>query len=182
MKSMGPSPQYRVNPNIGKANLFIGQMIRFDALSKMKQTEVLFREIKEIYLPELRDGSGTLFENYNEFSGCHGFNGAIGALLMSDILGLGQPMQKDKTIVICPNPCGLLWASGSAECDDGRMFMKWNADYEEHALDVTVRLPECWNAVVQIPFELNGWTIIINKKVYQEGCQSICVENSKNYL
>ena len=168
VKTMGPCPRFRPDPNIGKANLFIGLMLRLDVLSKIHETETMLHEIKEIYLPQLKDGSGTLFENNNELSGCHGFNGVVGAMLMSDILGLGQPVQKDRTIMIRPNPCGLLWASGSEKCDDGKIFMKWSADYDEHLLDVIVLAPDNWTLKVQIPFELKGWTVTINNKEYQK--------------
>lgn len=171
VKAMGPCPQYRPDPNIGRSNLFIGLMIRFDALSKLNQPEVLLNELREVYLPELRDGSGTLFENYHELSGCHGFNAAAGALLMSDILGLGQPHQKDQTILLKPAPCGLLWASGAEQCADGPIFMKWHADYEEHLLDMTVSVPKGWRYDVQLPFGLNGWTVKINQTIYQKGVE-----------
>lgn len=164
LKKMGTNPQYRANPNIGKSNLFIGLMIRLDVLSKLGHTEQLLEEIKDIYLPQLRMGSGTLFEGYHEFSGCHGFNAAIGSFMMSDVLGLGQPNQQEKTVKISPNPCGLLWASGAGQCEDGRIFMKWKADYEEHLLDMTVLVPQGWNMEVEFPFELTGWNITLNQQ------------------
>ena len=85
-------------------------MIRFDVLGKLGYIQELVRELKDVYLEELKLGSGTFFENINAFSGCHGFNGMAGALLTEKVLGLGQPIQRTKTVVIEPHPGALRWA------------------------------------------------------------------------
>ena len=61
---MGYSPRFRPDPNVGRSNLFIGLMIRFSVLAKMGEIDALVREMKDLYLGEMRIGSGTLFENY----------------------------------------------------------------------------------------------------------------------
>ena len=66
-------------------------MIRFDVLGRLGHISELVRELKDVYLEELKLGSGTFFENINAFSGCHGFNGMAGALLTNKVLGLGAP-------------------------------------------------------------------------------------------
>ncbi|WP_346908488.1 hypothetical protein [Faecalicatena orotica] len=162
---MGYSPKYRSDPNVGKANLFIGIILRFDILARLGKIDTLVREIKNIYLEELRDGSGTFFENYNAFSGCHGVNGFIGALLTNMVLGLGQPHELTKTIKLMPHPCGLNWARGSAKCSDGMIFMNYKADYEEHVMEIMLHMPENWKYKFEIPFELLGWKILLNGKV-----------------
>lgn len=163
--AMGYSPKYCPEPNIGRANLFIGLMIRFSVLARLGEIEQLVKEMRELYLPELRIGAGTFFENYSGFSGCHGFNAAAGAYLTNYLLGLGEPKQLSKTIKISPHPCGCLWAAGSARCDDGEFFMSWNADYSEHSLDILLQMPRGWSEEYEIPFELTGWEIRINGKV-----------------
>lgn len=82
--------------------MFIGMMIRFEVLARLGRSEQLIRELKDVYLQELRDGSGTLFENVHALSGCHAFNGEAGALIVNQVLGLGQPLQLTKTVTICP--------------------------------------------------------------------------------
>ena len=159
---MGPCPEYRSNPNIGKANLFIGLMIRFDVLAKLGYVQELVRELKDIYLEELKLGSGTFFENINAFSGCHGFNGMAGALLTEKVLGLGQPIQRRKTIIIEPHPGNLRWAEGAAKCEDGIIFLKWSADADLHKLRISLTLPEGWTADFHRAFELSGWQIEMN--------------------
>lgn len=159
---MGPCPEYRANPNIGKANLFIGLMIRFDVLGKLGYIQELVRELKDVYLEELKLGSGTFFENINAFSGCHGFNGMAGALLTEKVLGLGQPIQRTKTVVIEPHPGDLRWAEGASVCTEGMFFLKWSADADLHTLKISLTLPEGWKADFRRDFELAGWQIEMN--------------------
>ena len=165
VETMGTCPEHRADPNIGKANLFIGLMIRFDVLSKMGKIDTLVKELKDVYLPELIHGSGTMFENYAGYSGCHGFNAVVGALLVNDVLGLGQPMQLTKTIRICPHPGKLNWANGSARCCDGDIYLNWSADHDEHVLNMELTLPEGWKPEVEITFELASWTVILNGEI-----------------
>lgn len=162
VENMGTCPEHRADPNIGKANLFIGLMIRFDVLSQMGKIDILVKELKDVYLPELVHGSGTMFENYAANSGCHGFNAVAGAYIVNDVLGLGQPMQLTKTIKICPHPGKLNWANGSARCCDGDIYMNWTAKHDEHVLNIELTLPEGWKPEVEISFDLSGWTIWLN--------------------
>lgn len=161
-EKMGTCPTYRPDPNIGKSNLFIGLMIRFDVLARLGRTDLLVREWTDLYLEELKLGSGTLFEDVASFSGCHGFNGCVGAMMTNLILGLGEPMQLTKTVRISPHPGKLKWASGSARCQEGTIFLRWSADESEHVLDMLLTLPAGWTAQYEMPFELTGWTVRVN--------------------
>lgn len=162
VNSMGYSPKYRSDPNIGKSNIFIGMIVRFDILSRLGKIDTLVKELKDIYLPELRDGSGTLFESYHADSGCHAVNGMAGTLLTNHVLGIGQPSELKKSIKIAPNPCGLNWARGAAKCSDGMIFMNYKANNEEHVLEIQLHLPDGWKYEPDIPFELSGWKVLLN--------------------
>lgn len=161
VNALGPCPEYRPNPNVGRTNMFIGMMIRFEVLARLGRSEQLIRELKDVYLQELRDGSGTLFENVHALSGCHAFNGEAGALIVNQVLGLGQPLQLTKTVTICPHPARLRWAVGTAETEDGTIFMDWSSEPDEHRLVVRLQLPKGWKYEFQRPFELEGWEIKI---------------------
>lgn len=165
-EEMGTCPRLRPNPNIGRANLFIGLMIRFDVLAKLGKTDTLVKELKDVYLPELLHGAGTLYENINAFSGCHGFNGMAGALIVNQVLGLGQPFQLTHTVRINPHPGELNWACGNAVCEEGDIYLEWHADHEAHVLDMELTLPEGWTPEVVIPFELSGWKVYMNGKCH----------------
>lgn len=164
--AMGTNSRFRADPNIARSNLFIGLMIRMEALAQMGETRALTREMKSIYLPELQDGPGTFFENYNELSGCHTFNGAAGALLVNKVLGLGSPEEGTKTIRISPHPGELRWAAGSAGCTDGLILLSWSADHDRHQLEIRLDMPRTWKYTLDIPFELVGWMILINGKIF----------------
>ncbi len=163
-EEMGPCPSHRPDPNIGKANLFIGLMIRFEVLAQLGKTELLIKELKDVYLEELRIGSGTLFEEIAKDSGCHGFNGYAAALIVNQVLGLGAPLQETKTIRISPHPGRLHWAGGSANCMDGPILLWWQADWEAHELKMRLVLPEGWTPEFDIPFEWKGWGVWCNER------------------
>lgn len=159
VNALGPCPEYRPNPNVGRTNLFIGMMIRFEVLARLGRSAQLIRELKDVYLQELRDGSGTFFENVHGLSGCHAFNGEAGALIVNQVLGLGQPLQLTKTVTICPHPARLRWAVGTAGTKDGTIFMDWSSDPDEHSMTIHLQLPEGWKYEFLRPFELEGWEI-----------------------
>lgn len=164
VNSMGCAPKNRPDPNVGKANNFIGLIIRQEILAGLDRTEELVNELKALYLPELRDGSGTFFEGYSDTSGCHGANAIAGALLTQKVLGLGCPCASCKTVLVSPNPCGLKWAQGSADTSDGPIFLRWSADEDTHTMHILLTLPEGWSADVHLPFALTGWTVTLNGK------------------
>lgn len=80
---------------------------------------------------------------------------------MNQVLGLGQPLQLTKTVTICPHPARLRWAVGTAETEDGTIFMDWSSEPDEHRLVVRLQLPKGWKYEFQRPFELEGWEIKI---------------------
>lgn len=162
VNALGTTPEYRPNPNVGRSNLFIGLMIRFEVLARLGRIEQLVKEWKDIYLQELRDGSGTFFENIHGLSGCHAFNSETGALIVNHVLGLGSPMQYNKTVVLNPHPARLRWANGTAYTPDGTIFMEWSSEPDDHKLDIRLQLPETWTYVFDRPFELSGWQVTIN--------------------
>lgn len=166
-EEMGTAPRYRPDPNLGRSNLFIGLMIRFEALAKLGKIQTLLGELKNVYLPQLLNGPGTFYEGIHDPSGCHGFNANAGAMIVNYAAGLGQPMQALKTVKIAPHPGALLWASAGAFCEDGPLFLFWRADHQEHMLDMELLLPEGWKPKVELPFELAGWRVRLNGKEIQ---------------
>ena len=83
-------------------------------------------------------------------------------MLTNLILGLGEPLQLTRTVRISPHPGRLKWASGSARCQEGTIFLRWSADETEHVLDMMLILPKGWTAQYEMPFELTGWTVRVN--------------------
>lgn len=163
VEKMGTCPVKPANVYYGRSNLFIGLCIRHDALSQLGKIDTLVRELKDVYLPQMMNGPGTLFESIGARSGCHGFNGHAGVLLMRDVLGLGEPHQLTRTVRIAPHPGALEWASGRAACRDGMIYVDWKADKTARKFTLNIKLPAGWKPDVVIPPELAGWEVKINK-------------------
>jgi len=160
---MGPMPKYPSDPNIGKSGLFIGLCIRMDMLCRLGEHGQMFADMKNIYMPQLKEGPGTLWEHsvIDSSSRCHGFNGHAGVHLMLDVLGMGMPERKrDGRIVlpIAPHPCSLRWAKGTMELPEGSVSVSWM--YDGESFELNVRLPaqkrELFCAEVALPREVKG--------------------------
>lgn len=126
-RRMGPAPVLPHDPLVGIAELFIGLCIRQDLLAKWGESETLLRELRALYLPQLAEGPGTLWENrsLNNSSRCHGFNAHVGVLLLRELLGLDIPqafdldtrraLTQDEQRARMQRPahlCGLRWMRG----------------------------------------------------------------------
>ncbi len=167
LHAMGPNPERASDPNLGKSNLFIGLMVRFEALARMNRIPELMGEWKSLYLPQLKMGSDTLFETVQEDGGCHGFNADVGAMLTEKVLGLGQPDCRTKTVALSPHACSLHWAEGAAEVPEGMIHMRWIADGDEHTLEMHLDLPEGWHYTLDPAWDASGWTVTLNGEALQ---------------
>jgi len=141
---MGPAPEFPSDPNIGKSGLFIGLCIRLDMLCRLGEYGQMFKDMNSIFMPQLREGPGTLWEHsvIDSSSRCHGFNGHAGVHLMRDVLGMGMPERSADGSVrlnIAPHLCALRWAKGTMELSEVILSVNWKYDGDSFALDV--RLP-----------------------------------------
>ncbi|MBQ7444866.1 MAG: hypothetical protein IJS71_02865 [Clostridia bacterium] len=148
VRAMGPCPEFNPHPRVGRAGLFIGLQYRFDMLAKLGEYDTLFRELNTFYGAQLREGPGTLWENPDIrcTSYCHGFTSFAAVQLLRDILGIGIPDARTKTVKIDPHPCGLRWARGSVMTPEGLIAVSWVDRGGE--LEVRVSLPEGWKRTV----------------------------------
>jgi len=169
---MGPAPRFSKDPNIGASNLFIGLCIRLDMLTRNGYCDKMYEDMLAIYLPQLKEGPGTLWESQliDGTSRCHGFTAHAGVHLMRDILGLGFPLyEKDgngtPAITIAPHICGLRWARGSLETDSGMINVYWKYDGDSFALKVSV--PSGIKHRIELPREV---------RALDEDCVSITVD------
>lgn len=134
VRAMGPAPQTIPSPQIGASGLFIGLCIRMDLLAKWGEYETLLRELRALYLPQLSEGPGTLWENreLNTSSRCHGFASHTAVHLIRDILGLDIPQVYDLDTRMAipadvqaavmkkePHLCGLRWMRGAVSSATG---------------------------------------------------------------
>ena len=128
VRAMGPAPLVPPSTQIGASGLFIGLCIRMDLLAKWGEYDNLLRELRALYLPQLSEGPGTLWETreLGNTSRCHGFAAHTAVHLMRDILGLDIPrvFDLDTRTAIPPDAqkaamqkqahlCGLRWMRGA---------------------------------------------------------------------
>ena len=114
-----------------------------------------------IYMPQLTEGPGTLWENaiIDTSSRCHGFAAHAGVHLMRDVLGLGMPMfdargEGERYVQIAPHLCGLRWARGTHETPDGLIALEWKYDGEHFALNAS--LPAGYRYTLALPREVKA--------------------------
>ena len=151
---MGPAPLFTADPEVGQSQLFIGLCIRLDVLCRRGHFDTMFKDLQAIYLPQLREGPGTLWEStgITTSSRCHGFTSHAGVHLMRDVLGMSLPDMDRKTVTVAPHICGLRWARGSQETPDGLIVLGWRYDGDSFVLEGT--LPAGYRAEIVLPREV----------------------------
>ena len=156
--SMGPAPIYAKDPMVGESQLFIGLCIRLDMLTRLGYFGKCYEDLLAIYLPQLTEGPGTLWENriIDTSSRCHGFTSHAGVHLMRDVLGLGLPLfspdgEGDPVLEIAPHLCGLRWARGTRETPEGIVSVDWRYDGDRFTLRVTA--PAAYDCRITLPEE-----------------------------
>ena len=146
---------------MGTSNLFIGLCIRLDMLCRLGAYDKMYEDMLAIYMPQLREGPGTLWENamIDTSSRCHGFAAHAGVHLVRDVLGLGIPAfdpcaEGEKCVEIAPHICSLRWARGTHETPDGLIALEWRYDGEHFALHAS--LPAGYAHALTLPREVKA--------------------------
>ena len=161
VEKMGPAPVYAKDPMVGTSNLFIGLCIRLDMLCRLGAYDKMYEDMLAIFMPQLKEGPGTLWENamIDTSSRCHGFAAHAGVHLMRDVLGLGIPAfdpcaEGEKYVQIAPHICSLRWARGTHETPDGLIALEWRYDGEHFALHAS--LPAGYKYTLTLPREVKA--------------------------
>ena len=151
--SMGTCPENPRDPDVLKSNLFIGLCIRLDMLSRIGEYEKMYKDLLDIYMWQIKEGPGTLWENNftHTSSRCHGFASHAGVHLMRDIVGFADINKKEGKITIAPHICGLKWARGCVEIDGRLSLVEWS--FDGHRFYMNVDLPENYENTIILPSE-----------------------------
>ncbi|MCC6695831.1 MAG: hypothetical protein IT365_09395 [Candidatus Hydrogenedentes bacterium] len=114
--------------DVHMANSFIGNMLRFELLSRFaKGSQILPESIG--YLLFMADRTGTLWENTTEVASCnHGFASHIVHTLYRDVLGLYSVDSVGKRIQVRLLDIPLDWCEGRKPLPDGAATMRWWKD------------------------------------------------------
>ncbi len=138
---------------VSSCGLF-GLWTRLDYALKIKDYEVIYRDIYDTFLPMVIDGN-TFWESIckDSRSNAHGFNAMAGTLLFKLICGINPGDEGGYAVpVVAPKPCfGLKWGRGFMQLPEGILNVAWKLDYDE--FNLTVKIPEGKNVLVRLPSE-----------------------------
>lgn len=117
-------------PEVHPANSFIGNMLRFELLSRYGLGSQITDESVD-YLMYMAERTGTLWENVHDRASCnHGFASHICFTLYRDVLGIYRFDPIEKSITLRFNDVGLDWCEGAFPVLDGMIRLRWDKDGE----------------------------------------------------
>lgn len=145
----GFSPQKREAgsyAHIPPANVFIGNYLRFEMLSREGYCSQLVEEVTALYMPMVRI-TGTLWEFFKpRASCCHGFGSHIAHILYRDVLGVYQILPCERKVRVRMVDCGLEWCRGSIPVGDEQIDIEWH--YTDGEFKVKMALPQGYTCEV----------------------------------
>ncbi len=107
------------------ANSFIGNMLRFELLSRFDNQQQILDE-STAYLSYMAERTGTLWENDGAYASCnHGFASHIVHTLYRDVLGIAQVDVQQHTVQLRLPALRLDWCRGSLPTPDGLVQLRW---------------------------------------------------------
>lgn len=122
----GPHRKERgLYPEVHPANSFLGNMLRFELLSRYGECEQILSESVD-YLHYMAEKTGTLWENVGDYASCnHGFASHIVHTLYRDVLGLYEVDVVNKQVHLRFAPTPLEWCQGTRPLPDGAVSVHW---------------------------------------------------------
>ena len=110
------------------ANSFIGNMLRFELLSRYGLGSQITEESGG-YLMYMAERTGTLWENVHDKASCnHGFASHICYTLYRDVLGVYRIDPIGKSVTLRFDDVGLDWCEGEFPVLDGMLRLRWERD------------------------------------------------------
>lgn len=117
--------QTKAHLDIHPANAFIGNMLRFELLSRHGRTKQILDEAIGYWL-YMADRTGTLWEHDAPSASCnHGFASHAAHVFYRDVLGLYQVDPLAKTLQLRISDLPLDWCEGTMPTSDGPVQMRW---------------------------------------------------------
>jgi alpha-L-rhamnosidase len=129
------------------ANSFIGNMLRFELLSRYGGQQQILDE-STAYLLYMAQGTGTLWENDGAYASCnHGFASHIVHTLYRDVLGVTRIDMPQKAIHLKLADVRLDWCRGSLPTPTGQVRIRWERKGDE--LLYSVQAPDGYQVHVE---------------------------------
>lgn len=122
------------------ANVFIGNYLRFEILSREGLCGQLINDVADLYMPMV-EMTGTLWEFFKPKASCnHGFGSYIAHIMYRDALGVYQISPCDRKVYLRFIDSGLEWCKGSIPVGEEQMDIEWKNNSGK--FDVKISLPE----------------------------------------
>lgn len=180
----GPDPVCsKLNPSVATANVFIADILRFEALSKFNMKTKISSELKKLFGSMLDNGYDTFWETNNDFNSvCHSFTSYAAVIILRDVLGVGLPNAASLKVTINPSTDLVNWAKGSVLTSKGYITVDFSMNSE--CLQINASVPNGYEAKFVLPIALR---IYDNVKIIKDGesmeyLQSLKVLNFGNTL
>jgi len=133
---------------VHKANSFIGNMLRFELLSRYGRSQQIIDESKG-YLAYMAERTGTLWENVHDRASCnHGFASHIVYTFYRDVLGFQKVDTVNKEIHLRFMPSDLPWCKGTFYTPDGPVTMSWTQTEDNFVYSLSI-LPDNYRITVE---------------------------------
>ncbi|MBI5094682.1 MAG: hypothetical protein HZB26_19880 [Candidatus Hydrogenedentes bacterium] len=115
-------------PEIHAANSFVGNMLRFEILSRYGKSQQILQESIG-YLLYMAERTGTLWENDGPYASCdHGFASHIVHTLYRDVLGAYSVDTVNKVVHLRFSGLDLTWCEGRIPVPGGAIDLHWWKD------------------------------------------------------
>ena len=132
--------QTKAFPEIHPANAFIGNMLRFELLSRCGRNQQILDEALGYWL-YMAERTGTLWEHDSTAASCcHGFASHAGHVLLRDVLGLARVDAITKSVHVRFADLTLTACSGSVPTPDGPVELAWRK--EDGRLVYRLKVPD----------------------------------------
>lgn len=148
LDEFGPNRQEQgLYKEVHPANSFIGNMLRFELLSRAGRAEQTLHEMVD-YLMYMVERTGTLWENQQDHASLnHGFASHAVVTLYRDVLGAYTVDQRNKRVSIKLNPTDLAWCSGKIPVGDEFITIQW--EQEEGKISLYLEGPKGYEIHVE---------------------------------
>ena len=135
--------QTQAFPEIHPANAFIGNMLRFELLSRYGRNQQILDEALGYWL-YMAERTGTLWEHDSTTASCcHGFASHAGHVLLRDVLGLSRVDAVTKSVHVRFADLTLTACSGLVPTPDGPVELAWRKEDERLVYQLKVPKGYC---------------------------------------
>ena len=136
--------------NVHPANVFIGNFLRFELLSRHGLNKQLIDEAVALYMPMV-ELTGTIWEFFKPKASCnHGFGSYLTHIFYRDVLGVYEVLPCEKKVRLRLVDSGTEWCRGSIPVGEEHIDVEWH--YKGGEFDVKLQLPEGYTCEI-VPTE-----------------------------